>query len=120
MENKRTDILFGIVVIAFLVVTIILVKDFDAKRANDFKEYTASISNIVQLKNNRIRMLSNQLMLKEKENEDLKNTLSDTRNALEGLSKKLIQPVSMAVPTTSETTSAPTSVTTTAPAGATK
>ena len=61
MENKKIDVLFGIVVIAFLVVTFILVKDFKATRANDFKEYSASVSNIVMLKNNKIKILSREL-----------------------------------------------------------
>jgi len=113
VENKRIDVLFGIVVIGFLVVTLVLVKDFNARRAGDFKEYVATITNIVKLKNNKIRMLSNMLITKEKQNADLENTLTDTRNALDALSKKLVQPAPVAAP-------APAVATTTVPVTATK
>lgn len=96
MENKKIDVLFGVVVIAFLLVTFILIKDFRAKRANDFKEYSATIVNIVKLKNDKIRILSTQLIAEEKEVADLKSTLADTKNGLDALSKKLPQPVSAA------------------------
>ena len=94
VENKKIDVLFGVVVIAFLAVTFILIKEFNAKRANDYKEYSAAIANIVKLKNDKIIILSSRLAMEQKENADLRNTLSDTRNDLEGLTKKLGQPVS--------------------------
>jgi septal ring factor EnvC (AmiA/AmiB activator) len=96
VENKKIDVLFGLVVIAFLVVTIILIKEYKAQRSNDLGEYKAVLSSIVRQKNNKIKILSNQLMAQQKENEDLKNTLAETRNDLDSLSKKLAQPVPVA------------------------
>ena len=93
MQNKKIDPLFGITVIVFLVLMIILIKDFNAKRASDYKEYSADIANIVRMKNNKIRVLSSELIVKQSENADLENTLSQTRNDLDALSKKLAQPV---------------------------
>lgn len=100
MENKKIDVLFGVVIIAFLVVTIILIKDFNARRTNDFKEYTATITNIVKLKNDKIRILYNRLIMEQKENQDLRSTLSETRNDLEGLSKRLAPSAPVAAPVT--------------------
>jgi len=85
VDNKKIDVLFGFVVIAFLAVTIILIKDFKTQRANDYKEYKAVISNIIRMKNDRIRLLA-------KENAELKNTLAETRSGLDTLSKKISQP----------------------------
>lgn len=98
MENKKIDVLFGIVVIAFLVVTIVLLQDFKYKRANDFKGYAATLTSIVKQKNNKIIVLANRLRALQKENMDLKNTLAETRNDLDSLSKKLVQPAPAAAP----------------------
>ena len=92
MENKKINVPFYLAVIFFLVFIIILVKDFNAIRVNDFKKYAAIITNIVKQENNKIRVLSNLSAAKEKENTDLNNTLADTRNELDALSKKLVQP----------------------------
>ena len=97
MENKKIDVLFVIVLVAFVAVTFILIKDFNAKRANDFKEYSTIVSTIVRSKDEKIRELVNLLGQKEKENQDLKNTLTETRNDLDNLSKKL-SPTTPAVP----------------------
>ncbi len=97
VETRKIDVLFGLAVIGFLVVTIILIKDFNYERSNDLKEYQATLTNIVMQKNNKIKLLANRLMMEQKENEDLKNTLSETRNDLEALSKKLAQPAPVAV-----------------------
>ena len=97
MENKKIDVLFGVVVIAFLLVAIILIKEFNAKRANNYKEYAATIANIVKMKNDRIIILANRLAVAEKENVDLKNTLALTRNDLDALSKKIAQPAPAAL-----------------------
>ena len=98
MENKKIDVLFGLVVIAFLVVTIMLINDFRLQRVNDFNDYKAFLINLEHQKNNKIKLLSNQLAVVEKENADLKNTLAQTRNDLDSLSKKLIQPASTSAP----------------------
>ena len=116
MENKKISLSFGIVVIAFLVIFYILIKDFNTRRLNDFKEYAASITNVVNQKNNKLRVLYNRLVAVQKENQDLKNTLSETRNSLDMLSKKLAQPAAVvAVPA-----SQPVPATATTPAVATK
>jgi hypothetical protein len=96
VENQKINVVFGLVVIAFLLVTFMLVKDFKAKRDNDKKEYSAMIANIVKMKNDKIIILSNRLKAEEKENADLKSTLADTKNGLDALSKKLPQPASVA------------------------
>lgn len=98
MENKKIDVLACLVVLAFFAIIIILVRDFNARRAIDFKNYSTSISNVVLRKNDKIRFLFGQLMEKQKENEDLKKTLTDTRNELDALSRKLAQPAAVAVP----------------------
>ena len=98
VENKKIDVLFGLVVIAFLVVTIMLINDFRLQRVNDFNDYKAFLINLEHQKNNKIKLLSNQLAVVEKENADLKNTLAQTRNDLDSLSKKLIQPASTSAP----------------------
>ena len=98
MENRKINLLFVTSVLAFFAVLIILVKEFDSKRNSDFKQYSSIISKIVRQKNDKIRELAGQLSLKEKENADLKNTLSDARNALDTVSKKLAQPIAPAAP----------------------
>jgi septal ring factor EnvC (AmiA/AmiB activator) len=100
VENKKIGLSFGIVVIAFLVVFYILFKDFNNSRVNDFKDYIANITSIVKQKNNKIRILAYQLAVEQKENEDLRNTLADTRNDLDSISKKIAQQVPVAVPAT--------------------
>ncbi len=92
MENKKINLSFYLVTIAFLVLIIVLLKDFKRLRANDFKEYAATVMNIINRDNFKIRILSNQLAVEERENADLKNTLTETRNALDNLSKKLVSP----------------------------
>ena len=98
MESKKIDVLFGVVIIVFLVVVMVLIKDFNVKRSNDAKEYAAIIANIANQKNNKISILTNKLEMVQKENEDLRNTLAETRNSLEGLTKKLTQPAPVEVP----------------------
>lgn len=107
VETKKVDILFGVVVIAFLAVTFILIKEINYRRTNDFKEYSDTLSYIVKQKNNKIKVLAHELLSEQKNNQDLKNTLEDTRNSLDALTKKLAQQASAPV--------APT-----APAGVTK
>ncbi len=111
MENKKINLSFCIVVITFLVIFYILLKGFNNIRVNDFKEYTVNIAKVVSIENNRIRILAYRLAVQQKENEDLKNTLAETRNSLEALSKKLILPAPVAAPA-----SVPAPVTVPAPA----
>lgn len=94
MENRKINVPFYLAVIFFLAFIIILIKDFNAIRANDFKKYAAVVTHIIKQENNRIRALSNLLAAKERENADLKNTLANTKNELDDLSKKLAQPAS--------------------------
>ena len=98
MENKKINVFFYLVVVFFLAVIFILIKDLNSKRAVEYKEYAVSITNIVKQKNNKIRVLFNLLQDKIKENEDLKKTLADTRNDLDAISKKLALPVPVAAP----------------------
>lgn len=91
MENKKIGLSFGIVAVAFLVIIYMLVKDFNNRRANDYADYVASITNLVKQKNDKIKIIARRLAVEQKENEDLKNTLADTRNNLDALSKKLAQ-----------------------------
>lgn len=92
MDIKRINVLFTVTVATFLVVTIILIKAFNDKRINDSNEFKATITNIVSVKNHKIKTLAKLLAEKEKENIDLRNTLTETRNSLELLSKRLDQP----------------------------
>jgi len=85
VEKKKINLPFYLVVIVFLVFIIILINDFKAQRANDYKVYKTVVANIIKMENDRIRILA-------KENADLKNTLANTRNELDALSKKLAQP----------------------------
>ena len=98
MENKKIDLLFGLVVIAFLVVTFLLIKELNAQRGSDKQEFSATVTNIIRQKNNRIRLLSKQLAAELRVNEDLRNTLGEARNDLDSLSKKISQQAPVAVP----------------------
>ena len=91
METRRIDILFGLVVIAFLVVTLTLIKEVNYRRANDYKEYAATLSSIVKQKNNKIKVIAQRLFEEQKENEVLKNALTAIRNDVDVLNKKLAQ-----------------------------
>ena len=88
-DQKKISTVFGVVAIAFLAVSVVVINSFDEKRLNDEKESVASLVNLVHLKNNKIIMLSKQLAQKQKDYDDLQKTLIDTRNNLEALSKKL-------------------------------
>ena len=88
-DQKKINTIFGVVVIAFLAVSVVIINDFDQKRLNDEKESVASLVNLVHLKNNKIIMLSKQLAQKQKDYDSLQKTLMDTRNNLEALSKKM-------------------------------
>lgn len=98
METKKTNLLFYLVVLFFFLVIYILIRDLNAKRAVEYRDFAVSITNIVKEKNNKIRVLYRLLVAKEKENQDLTNTLAETRNDLDALSKKLAMPVPAAVP----------------------
>ena len=96
MNNRRINELFGAVVVVFIVAFIMMIRNLDVQRINDFKVYTTTVNSIVKGKNSVIMALSKRLAVKNRENEDLKNTLSDTRNDLESISKKLTEPVPVA------------------------
>jgi hypothetical protein len=98
VETRKIDVLFGLVVIAFLAVTLILIKEFNYRRANDFKGYSVTLSNIVKQKNNKIKVLAHRLFEEQKENQGLKNTLMAARNGLDALTKRLAQQASVATP----------------------
>lgn len=98
MENKRFDLLFIVTLVAFLIVGYIVIQEFESKRKSDYQEYSTTLSKVVKLKNDRIRVLADLLAQKERDNADLKNTLSETRNSLETLSKKLVAPTQAVAP----------------------
>jgi len=99
VETRRIDILFGMVVIAFLVVTLTLIKEVNYRRANDYKEYAATLSSIVKQKNNKIKVIAHRLFEEQKENEALKNALAGIRNDVDALNKKLTQQAPVIAPT---------------------
>jgi signal transduction histidine kinase len=84
VENKKINVLFYLVVVFFLALIFILLKDLNAQRANDYKVYRNVVANVVRMENDRIRILA-------KENADLKNVLAETRNALDIVNKRLAQ-----------------------------
>ena len=98
MENKRIDLVFAILIIAFLAVNILLSRESNARKIKGYQESTVILNTIIRQKDIKIKLLYNQLVKTVTENKDLKSTLSDTRNDLESLSKKLAQPVQVAVP----------------------
>jgi len=73
VENKKINVFFYLVVIFFLMLIYILIKDSNDRRINDNKEYRAIVSSIVTMENYRIATLA-------KENADLKNALANARN----------------------------------------
>ena len=85
----KIDPLFGLFIIVFVAADLVLIKDFEIQKTNDLKSFSNSIAGIVKGKNDVINNLSSQLVLQENENQDLRNTLSDTRNKLELLTKNL-------------------------------
>lgn len=89
MENKKINVLFYLVVVFFLALIFILLKDLNAQRAYDYKVYRNVVANVVRMENDRIRILA-------KENADLKNVLAETRNALDIVNKRLAQPAPVA------------------------
>lgn len=91
MENKKIDVLFGLTVIAFLVVTFILINEFNSRRAEDYKDYIGTVTNLVKLKNEKIRVLARHLAEDQKVIQDLRNTLANTRDELDTLNKKFVQ-----------------------------
>jgi signal transduction histidine kinase len=89
VENKKINVLFYLVVVFFLALIFILLKDLNAQRAYDYKVYRNVVANVVRMENDRIRILA-------KENADLKNVLAETRNALDIVNKRLAQPAPVA------------------------
>ena len=91
MENKKIDTVFGLWVIVFLAVAILVTNDGNTRRVNDQKDHEAAMSNLLQRKNDKIKMLSVQLAAKEKETENLQKALTNAKNDLEALTKKLAE-----------------------------
>lgn len=90
--EKKISLSFGIMVIAFLLIFYILIKGYNTARLNDYRAFRMTINRIINERNANDRMLYMQLAMEQRTNIDLKNTLADTRNALDVLSKKLAQP----------------------------
>ncbi|MBF0510920.1 MAG: hypothetical protein HQL13_01185 [Candidatus Omnitrophica bacterium] len=92
MENKKVNVSVGIIVIVLLLLFCVLSNVFYSSKVSTLKEYTAVMAQLIKENINTIKSLSDKLAVKEKENQDLKNTLANTRNALEALSNKFAKP----------------------------
>ncbi len=90
-NKKKIDTVFGLVAIAVLAVAILVMNDSNTRLANDQKDHDATISHLLQQKNEKIKMLSVQLAAKEKESENLQKALTNAKNDLEALTKKLAE-----------------------------
>ncbi len=89
VEHKKVNILFVLLLVFFLAVTYILIRDLNENRAADYKDFTVTLAKIVRQKNTHIRDLSQQMMALRQENADLKDTLAQTKSAIDNLSQKL-------------------------------
>ena len=74
MENKKINVLFYLVVVFFLALIFILLRDLNIQRVNDYKAYRMVVANIVRMKNDRIRILA-------QENAALRNVLVNIKHA---------------------------------------
>ena len=74
MENKKINVLFYLVVVFFLALIFILLRDLNIQRVNDYKAYRMVVANIVKMKNDRIRILA-------QENAALRNILVNIKHA---------------------------------------
>jgi len=90
-NKKKIDTVFGLVVVAVFAVTILVMNDSNTRRANDQKDREAAMSRLLQQKNEKIKMLSVQLTAKEKEAENFQKALTNAKNDLEALTKKLAE-----------------------------
>jgi hypothetical protein len=72
MGDKRINVSFYLVVIFFLVIILVLIKDSNTQRLYDYKVYRTVVANIVRMENHRINVLV-------KENADLKHALAATK-----------------------------------------
>ncbi len=88
-NKKKIDTVFGLVAIVVLAVAVFVMNDSNTRLANDQKDHDATIGNLLQRKNDKIKMLSVQLTAKEKESENLHKALTNAKNDLEALTKKL-------------------------------
>ncbi len=98
VENKKIDTVFGLGMIAFLAVAVFVIGNINAGMVSDQKDYEAAISNLLQRKNEKIKMLSVQLAAKEKEAENLQEALTSAKKDLEAISKKLSEAGSASAP----------------------
>ncbi len=97
-NKKKIDTVFGLGVIVFLVVAVFVIGNINAGMVSDQKDYEAAMSNLLQRKNEKIRMLSVQLAAKEKEAENLQEALTSAKNDLEAVSKRLTEAGSISAP----------------------
>jgi len=74
---------------------------------SEYNQYTNFMVRIVNQKNAKIRVLYHLLLIKEKENAYLRNTLGETRNDLESLTRKLAQPQAQPTPPPAAVVNAP-------------
>ena len=99
----KPNVLFYTTLVIFLILTFVMVEYSNFKRANDYQKYLVILSNVVTRDNDKMKYLygqlvaqHNALMMLQKENEGLRDALTETRNGLDALSKKFAQPLAMA------------------------
>ncbi len=97
-NKKKVDTVFGLVVIVVLAVAVLVMNDSNTRRTNDQKDQDAAMSNLLQRRNDKIKILSVQLAAKQKESENLQEALTSAKKDLEAVSKKLAEASSASAP----------------------
>ena len=97
-NKKKVDTVFGLVVIVVLAVAVLVMNDSNTRRTNDQKDQDAAMSNLLQRRNDKIKILSVQLAAKQKESENLQEALTNAKNDLEALTKKLAEATPVPAP----------------------
>ena len=90
MESKvKIDTVFGLGVIVFLAVILLFVQGARDKKNKEFAEYQTNMGHLIQMKNKKIKSLSEQLVAQKKEMDTIQNTLITTKTQLDTLSQNL-------------------------------
>jgi len=88
-NQNKISTFFGVVVIACLAVSILLIDHYDVSRISEQKDAISSMANLVRIKNNRIIILSRKLEKQQQEYDALQKTLMGTKKDIQSLSQKL-------------------------------
>ncbi len=91
MEHRRIDTIFGLAVIAFLAIIILVTNNFNSKRLSDQKDHEAAMSNLVQRKNDKIKLIASQLIAKQQELDSVQQTLANTKSDLDIVNRRLTE-----------------------------